>query len=284
MVPEVPDFRTRGTSGQLEIKALLSRFSNPMDPAYDLGLDFHCEFLENKKASGIFFWVQAKATEKFTDCWREYIKKDTIVLWLKQQSPVFVLLLETTSDHCYWLSVEDKRDEWLKKMNDKNATIEVVINRQNLLEKNGENGKFFDTIKRDLILTNANYGIPHMIGEGYVRHIPALRLSDEAVANLRGNIRLGFDYLIYDLLIKQDPNQAYHLARLLCEFDRGHYDHFLVLARICRLLGKRGEARDNYNISIGICKDDPNWNKWKKPEDASIEEIIAEIQKELNGL
>jgi hypothetical protein len=284
MIPEVPEFRTKGMSGQLEIKSLLSKFSNPMDPQYDLGLDFQCELLENNKPSGIFFWVQAKTTEKFVDFWSEYIDKKIITLWLKQQSPVFILLLENISGNCYWLSVEEKREEWLKKLEDKNNTIEVLMERKNLIEKNGKNLKFIMDIKRDMILTHANYGIPHMVGNGYVRSIPALRLSDTAQLNFRGNVRLGLDYLIYDLVIKEDPHQAYQLARILCEFDRGHYDHFLILARICRILGRRGEARDNYNIAIGICKDDPNWNKWKKPEDAAIEDIIAGIQKELDGL
>jgi hypothetical protein len=90
--------------------------------------------------------------------------------------------------------------------------------------------------------------------------------------------------LANDLIIKNNFQGAYNLLRLLTEFDRSHYDHFLTLARVCRALGKRSEARDNYNVAIGICRDDPNWNKLKRPENASIEEIINGIEKELSDL
>ncbi|MHA2408085.1 MAG: hypothetical protein ACXACA_06920, partial [Candidatus Ranarchaeia archaeon] len=177
---------------------------------------------------------------------------------------------------------EENRATWINKLKDSNKSIEVIINRKRLFEKIGENTQFIKQVKNDIICANANQGIPNMMGKGYVRSIPILWLSEFARSNIRHRIRLGLDYLIYDSILKKKFQEAYRLSKLLVEFDRSHYDHFLILARICHQLGKKSEARDNYNIAIGICKDDPNWNKRKRPEDVQIEEIIENIEKELS--
>jgi len=132
----------------------------------------------------------------------------------------------------------------------------------------------------DIVLANAVHGIPHMIGEGYVRSIPVLRLSEVARMNIRHRIRLGFNYLISDYWIGSNLEEAYKLGKLLATFDKDHYDHFVVLARICYQLGRDDEAIENYDSAIEVCKRDKKWNKMKKPEDPSIEEIIETIEKE----
>jgi hypothetical protein len=284
MLPKIPEYKKRGRSGEYEIASLLCTISNVMVPDYDVGFDFYCELLEGNSPSGKFFWVQAKTTQHIDNIWREYIDKKTIFLWLQQFSPVFVFVFEQTAEKCYWLSVEKHRAEWTNKIDDSNDSIEVLVDRKHVFERNGGNAEFIKQVRRDFILTSAVHGIPHMIGDGYVRSIPVLRLSELAISNVRHKIRLGLDYLIGDLLIKNNVQGAYELLRLLADFDRGHYDHFLILARVCRQLGKMSEARDNYNVAIGICKDDPNWNKRKKPEDATIEEVIESLEKELSEL
>lgn len=274
----------KGLSGEFQIASLLSNFSNVMSLGYDVGLDFYCELFENSSLSGKFFWVQAKATQKFDTCWSQRVEKETIELWLGQLFPVFILVIERDSGNCYWSSVEENREIWTKKLNDTNKTIEIFVSRKNILTTNDDNRLFVERVKEDIILTNANHGIPHMIGDGYVQSIPVLWLSKQAELNIRSSVRLGLDYLINDSILKNGFQSAYEFGRILTEFDRGHYDHFLTLARICRHLGKYAEARDNYNIAIGICKDDPNWNKLKKPQDVTIEEIIEGIEEELADL
>ncbi|MCW4002798.1 MAG: hypothetical protein NWE95_02670 [Candidatus Bathyarchaeota archaeon] len=54
-MPKVPQFRTKGQSGEYAVASLLSKFSNVMVPDYDIGLDFCCELLENGASTGIFF-------------------------------------------------------------------------------------------------------------------------------------------------------------------------------------------------------------------------------------
>jgi hypothetical protein len=284
MFPEVPYFKRKGKSGEYEVASILCNISNIMMPDFDVGLDFYCELFNEKLTSGIFFWVQIKATEKFDEFWSDYIKKETINTWLNQLSPVFIVLVEKVSGNIYWLSVEEKREEWNNKMADSNESINVVVDRKNLLERNGKNKLFMDRVNSDTILTHALHGIPHMIGNGYVRAIPILGLSDVSQTNIRGKVRLGLDYLINNAVLHEDYFQAYRLGKLLCEFDRGHYDHFLIMARTCRQVGCVAEARDYYNIAIGICKDDHNWNNRIKPGDQKIEDIIANIEKELVSL
>lgn len=280
MFPKIPRFRRTGKGGEHEIASVLGYFANIMSPEHDVGFDFLCELLENNQPSGNFFWVQAKTTEKFDENWTQRVDKKTITLWLKQFYPVFIILYEKSSDTVYWASVEEKRKEWEPKLGDKRKTVEVLVDRSYKLQKNNENLEFKKIVKRDIILANAVHGVPHMMGEGYVRSIPILQLSEVARRNIRHRIRLGFNYLIGDYWLRSNPEEAYNLGKLLASFDKHHYDHFLVLARLCHQLGLDDEARDNYDSAIEVCKRDEEWNKRKKPTDVSIEEIIASIEKE----
>ena len=282
LVPIIPEFRKKGRSGEYEIGSLLLDFANIASPEFDVGMDFYCELLEKNQPSGKIFWVQAKTTEKFNDNWSQHIEKKTIKHWLKQFYPVFIILFEKSSGIFYWISVQEKRKEWEKKLSDFNKTIEVVVNRSQPLKKNEENIEFKEIVNRDIVLANALHGVPHMIGEGDVRSIPILRLSEIARMNIRHRVRLGLNYLMADSWIKSNLNDAYKIAKLLATFDKDHYDHFLFLARICHQLGLNDEANENYTAAVEVCKRDKNWNKMKKPADPTIEEIIEDIEKEKN--
>jgi tetratricopeptide (TPR) repeat protein len=273
-----------GKGGEHQIASILGDLALISYPEFDIGFDFFCELLENSQPSGRFFWVQVKTTEKFNEKWSQYIDKKTIKLWLSQFYPVLITLYEKSSDSAYWVSVEEKRSEWGTKLVDKLNTIEVVVNRSQILKKNDENLAFKKIVKRDIVLANAVHGVPHMTGEGYVRSIPVLRLSEVARMNIRHRIRLGLNYLMADSWIRSNLEEAYDLAQLLATFDKNHYDHFLFLARICNTLGRDDEAIKNYDSAIEVCKRDKNWNRLKKPKDASIEEIIETIEKEKTTL
>ena len=282
MYPKIPKFRRIGESGQLEVASLLANFANVMMPEYDVGLDFFCELIENDDApSGVFFWVQAKATQDFGDYWSEHIDKKTIRLWLTRTSPVFIIVLERSSGLFYWASIHDSREQLLAELSNPDETINFSVERLRLLEKCGENSDFVKKIRHDTVLVNAIHGIPSMVGDGYVRSIPILHLSNAARENVRQRIRLGFDYLIGDSWLKSNLQEAYLLGKLLASFDLGHYDHFVFLARICLQLGKKEEAKAYYQKAIDVCKSDPNWNILKKKTDPFIEEIIENLENEL---
>lgn len=269
----------RGRIGELEIEARLSSFSNVMRPEYDVGIDYFCQLLEAKTAK--YFCVQAKSTKRFDKHWSKGIKKEIIQLWLEQRFPVFLILYEESSENCYWISIEDNRQFLNTKLNTNVKTITLKIGRSHTLSRHlAENTEFIEKVKQDSIVLNALYGIPEMIGEGYVGTIPVLYLSDGARENIKARVRLGMDYLIYDRWLRGDLLQAYQLSKILAKFDYSHYDHFLLLARFCVRLGRTAEAKKNYNAAIDICKRDTRWNERKGPNDPSIEDIIEMIEKE----
>lgn len=271
----------RGGSGESMIEARLKSFSNVMRPQYDVGIDYVCELIENESPSKKYFCVQAKSTKRFRDYWIRGIKKETLWLWLEQRFPVFLIVYDESSGNCYWASIQDNRKFLSDKLRSDARTVGVKVDKSNLLEgKDSDNTAFIKKIKQDSVLINALHGIPEMIGGGYVGTIPVLYLSDVARETIKDRVRLGMDYLIYDCLLKDDLQHAYELSGILAEFDHGHYDHFLILARICRRLSRFEEAEKNYNVAIDVCKKDPKWNKRKGPNDPSIEDIIKMIENE----
>ncbi|HML03611.1 MAG TPA: DUF4365 domain-containing protein [Candidatus Bathyarchaeia archaeon] len=283
---QIPKFARLGRSGQLEIASILSSFANYAQPEYDVGIDFFCELLDDGCPSGIFFWVQAKTSDKFEESWSEYIDKETVRLWLEQPFPVYIIVCEKASGSFYWASVEDNRENWQSMLLTKSKTINVVVSRSNVLEKDpNNNSEFKRKIRGDTIRLNAIKGIPMFVKQGYgspaFGYVPALRLSDVARENIRGTIRFGFDYLVIDEALRNQFENAYKLCKLLSEFDKCHYDHFLMFARICRQLGKSAEAKTTYETAIRICKGDRNWDKDRPQNIAPMSVIIHAIEEEM---
>jgi hypothetical protein len=283
MIPE--RYRT-GISGQTEIQSRLSSVARLMPAIPDVSFDFFCQLIENDLPSpNKFFWVQAKATKSLNDYWKEGIDKRTIETWLSQIFPVFVIVYDEASRNCYWTSVEDNRNYLTSKLGSEFETISLRIDKSHILGRGyQENTKFIRKIESDIILVSAVHGIPKMIGEGYVRVIPVLKLSGYVRSEVANNIRISLDYLIYDCILENDLQNAYRFSQILSNFDHGHYDHFLVLARICLQLGKKQEAIDNYDAAIEICKRDKNWNMKKGVNDPSIEDIISLLENEKKDL
>jgi len=250
-------------------------------------MDFYCRLLQNGKPSNKIFGVEVKSTGIFKDYYSESIQKDLIRFWLTQPFPVYVVVYEESSDNCYWTPVEDNREEWTNELRKDTKSITIRVDRAKVLEK-GPNEAFLNKIEQDIIIVNAIRGIPQFVSKGYegyaIGYIPILKLSDAARENVRGTIRYGFNYLINDSILRGDLPSAYSLGKLLADFDHGHYDHFVLLARICRELGKKEEAKTNYEIAIQICKSDPNWDKKKLPNAPYIGEIIENIEHELRDL
>lgn len=288
-MPIIPKFKRIGKSGQYEVASVLCSFANCSEQDYDVGIDFFCELLDDGQPSKNFFWVQAKTSDQFEECWSEHIDKETVRHWLEQPFPGYIIVCEKSSDSFYWASVEDNREIWQSLLPTDSKTINVVILRSNILEKDpNKNFKFKTKIRVDTIRLNAIKGIPMFIKQGYGSYVfgnvPALKLSDVARENIRGTIRFGFDYLVIDETLRNQFQNAYQLCKLLTEFDKGHYDNFLLLARICRELGKKAEAKANYETSIRTCKEDPNWDKNKPSNIPRISEIISAIEEEMATL
>jgi tetratricopeptide (TPR) repeat protein len=269
--------------GESFIEARLKSFAQVFRPVYlfEYGIDFYCRLLQDGKPSSKYFWVEAKATSYFGDHWSESIDKPIVDFWLRQTFPVFIAVYDNHSKNCYWASIEDMRGFLTEKLSTEAKTINVSVDKTHILEiGESKNAAFIRKIQHDAILISAGHGIAQPVGDGYVINLPVLLLPEDARARIRDKIRFGFEYLINDWVLKGNWEGAYSLCKILADFDRGHYEIFVMLARICRQLGKFDEAIDNYEIAITICKGDPNWDKRKGPDFPFIGEIIASIEKE----
>jgi hypothetical protein len=289
MAPErkIPWTQQLGEIGESTIKSYLAYFSNPMKPAFDIGIDFFCEMSEDGAPSGVFFLVQAKGTQHFDEKWGRSFDKDTIVSWLSQQFPAYVIVYDEVNKNCYWISIEEHRKSLIERTKSDNKTVYLAIDRTRVL-KPGENDEFIKRIKEDSASVsfrlNLVQGAPLFIGEGYVKGIPIMYLSDVVVVNIRERVRMSLNYLIHNYLLRNDLTNAYHSCRFLTDFDKSHYDHFVLFGNICKALGKAEEACVSYEKAIEICQRDKNWNRLKNLEDPSIEDIIASIRIEMKKL
>jgi hypothetical protein len=248
-------------------------------------MDFYCRLLQNGTPSDKTFGVEVKSTSGFGAIFSESIQKDHIQFWLTQPFPVYVVVYEESSDKCYWTSAEDNRKKWIDELRKDREEITIRVDRAKVLEK-GQNEAFIRKIEQDIIIVNASRGIPQFVSKGYkgpyaIGYIPILKLSDSARIGLRSTIRCGLNYLITDSILRDNLPNAYSLGKVLTDFDHGHYDHFVLLARICRKLGKKEEAKANYETAIQICKSDPNWDRERLPNAPYIGEIIANLEHEL---
>jgi hypothetical protein len=100
MKPRIPWTTRLGMIGEAQVKARLAYFSILTKYETDPGIDFYCELLENDSPS-LPFYVQAKGTEHFDDKWGQSIPKSTLVYWLQQPSPVFLLVYDERQGICH---------------------------------------------------------------------------------------------------------------------------------------------------------------------------------------
>jgi len=287
---KIPWSRRLGGIGESAIESRLKYFSNPMkpEPEYDVGIDFYCELIENGSPSLKFFLVQAKGTQHFDSRWGRSIDKETIQFWLNQPFPVYIIVYDDTDKNCYWMSIEKQRSKIIERMRSGDTkTVYLAVDRTRIL-RHDKNAEFVQRIKEDLkslsFRLNLIRGTPQFVGEGYVKGIPIVLLPENLMANIRHRIRVSMNYLIHNYLLRKEIVSAYNLCKFLTEFDRSHYDHFVLFGNICRSLGKTKEACSSYEQAIEICQRDKNWNKLKKSSDPSIEDIVASIENEMREL
>lgn len=140
-----------------------------------------------------------------------------------------------------------------------------------LRERNNE--EFTREVNEAAYRLNLIRGIPQFLGEGYIKTIPLVYLSDGLVENFRERVRISMLYLINNYLLKNDWEKAYSLCEILTKFDRSHYDHFVLFGQLNKVLGNNEKARQSFCEAIAICKRDKNWDRLKGPSDPSISEI-----------
>jgi len=275
-----------GIIGESEVKKRLSYFSIVNKYQTEVGIDFICELCERDVPSRMYFFVQAKGTRHFDERWGRSFEKKTIISWLNQPHPVFLVVYDEINRECYWMSIiEQFSKNWSKKMGTDSKTIYVKMDRSNVLEEGeNRNSVFIGKIKESSALINLIRGRPQFLGEGYVKRRPIVYLSNGSMVNIKANIRISMLYLITHYLLSNNIETAYLLCDFLTKFDKSHYDHFVLFGRINKFLGKREEAKKSFEEAIKICKRDKRWNALKAPSDPSIEDLVASIEKEMKSL
>jgi hypothetical protein len=277
--PRIPWTTRLGTVGESAIKSRLAYLSNPTKYEEDVGLDFYCELIEDD-APSIPFYVQAKGTGHFDNKWGSSIPKSTVTYWLQQQHPVFLVVYEDDTKTCYWMSIEDYRHSLIQKIfTTESKTIYVRMDRSNTLEdtKDG-NEAFIAKVKQDSYSVQLFRGRPQFVGEEYVKKMPSPPRSDAELRETRETVRACLYSLTQHSLAKEDLGTAYTYCQFLAEFDKSHYNHFVWLGRIAKVIGRPEVAKQGFEQALRICRADTHWPR------ESMDELIASIEKELGEL
>jgi hypothetical protein len=274
MQPTVPWTTRLGTVGESEVRTRLAYFSNPTKYETDLGIDFYCELLENDSPS-LPFYVQAKGTEHFDDKWGQSILKSTLVYWLQQPFPVFLLVYDEPRRVCYWMSIERQRYYLIERIFTTDATtIYLTMDRSNVIEQGRDrNQSFIQGIKEDTALVQLFRGQAVFRGDGYVKQVPPPPRTELELGRIKENVRAGLYSLVQYYSATQDLPSAKLLCEFLASFDTDHHLHFEWLGRINAVLGDRPAARANFWKAIEICQHD---KKLSKEELQSMLDSITE--------
>jgi len=275
-----------GDISEDEIRKRLRYFSLVTKVKTDIGIDFLCELMKDDVPSQKYFFVQAKGTQHFDESWGTSIKKRTVINWLNQPHPVFLVVYDEVNKDCYWMSViEQFTKSWSKRIGTSSETIYIKIDKSHILEDGqNKNDEFIGRIKEDSFFVGLSRGHPQLLGEGYVRKIPIVSLSKGVMLNLKESIRISALFLIYHYLLNKNLKDAYLLCEFLTKLDQSHYNQFELFGHLNRMLGNKSKARESFKKAIEICEGDKKWDIRKAPSDPSIQEIIASLKKAIKSL
>ena len=277
-----------GGIGESATETVLKSFAQVFRPVplFEYSIDYYCRLIHKGKPLTPF-WVEVKSSKCIKDDWKKSIKRETVIFWLNQQSPVFIVIYDISEDICYWISVEDNRETWKRNLEKNNKTITLKVQKSQTLRKaNRINIEFIQKIKNDTIRVSIANGIPEVIargGKGVTPNygffdFPNIELSENAQKSFKKKIRFSLNFLVKDQCSKKCWPEAYRLCKILTDFDKDHYDHFELMGDICVQLGKSDEAITYYDIAIDVFRRDPNWDKNRVEGILSKSENIQRIE------
>lgn len=277
--PKVPWTTRLGTIGECQIKVCLSYFSISNKYETDPGIDFYCELLENDSPS-LPFYVQAKSTEHFDGHWGVSIPKPTLVYWLYQPAPVFLIVYDDVNKRCYWMPIEEIRYLLIEQIFfTESKTVYVKMDRTHELEQGQHlNQDLINRIKQDTSLVQLFRGQAVFRGDGYVSQLPPTPRSELELVRIKENVRAGLYSLVQHCNTSQDINAAKLYCEFLVEFDLDHYNHFIWLGQINLAEGNHSEAVKNFRRALEICETDKIW-----PIE-TLQPIIDDIKEQLEKL
>jgi hypothetical protein len=287
-MPRVPWTTRLGHIGEDRISSVLS-YSCLVNKHYrELGIDFHCELLENGSPSGQVFYVQAKGSQHFDETWSQSIPKSTVAYWLSQTCPVMLVVYDENAKVCYWMSIESYRYNFLPQLGSSSlgTTIRITLDRSKVLaEKTNANDAFVNQIKADQGSIMLWMGHPQLKGEGYLRELPPAPRSSVELAKVEDNLRMSLYSLVKHYMGSYQWRWAQHLCQFLTEVDRSHYNQFVMLAQIEEVLGHKEAAFLYFKEALEICQRDKKWEresmkKLKQAIKREIRRIEASLQNE----
>ncbi len=267
----------------------LAQVSSPIRLS-EYAIDYICRLYQKNKPSNKIFFVEVKTATHPALSWRRQISRDTIGFWLSQSYPVYIVVYDLKNDVCYWISAEDNREKWSKKLEQGVKKISIRVDGLHTLKKAPDpNLDFVHKIEQDTIRLSSIYGIPRVLYKGgkgikgvYYFEYPNLGLlSNSTRSKFQKTIRYSLYILINDGLLRKDLQvlqETYRLSKILTDFDKAHYENFLVRAEVCLQLKKGKEARRYYNEAIKCLESDKIWDINRPEGIKSKAEIISEIQ------
>jgi hypothetical protein len=268
-----------GHIGEDRVSAVLS-YSCLVNKHYrEVGIDFHCELLENGSPSGRVFYVQAKGSQHFDETWSQSIPKSTVAYWLSQTAPVMLVVYDENAKVCYWMSIESHRYDFLPKLSSSSGTIHIMLDRsKTLTEETNANDAFIDQIKADQGSIMLWMGHPQPKGEGYIKELPPAPRSQQELARVEDNLRMNLYSLVRYCMGSYEWARARDLCEFVTKFDRSHYNQFVMLGQIQEVLGDRRAALLSWKEALGICERDKKWER------ESMDRIKEAIKREIGRI
>jgi len=275
---KVPWNNRLGIIAQSEIKKRLSYFANVNEYNVDVGLDFYCELLENDSPK-LPFYIQAKGTEHFDDNWGQSIPKSTIIYWLQQVFPVYLVVYDENDGNCYWLAIEDIRYDLLQKLSKPNSnSIYITVTKNNkLLTGKRQNESLVEKIKEDKNSIDRFLGFPPFKGEGYLKSLPEPPQSLSEYKRIKENTRANLYSMMQYHSSAGEDDEVYSYCEFLTKMDKSHYNHFVWFGILNKKKGNSNIAKEHFKKALEICKADKIW-----PEE-SMKNIIEYIKNEIDN-
>ena len=276
---QVPWTTRLGAASESAIKSHLEYVAIVSKYEVDAGIDFYCELIEGDSPSNPFY-VQAKGTRHFGDGWGRSIPKSTIMYWLQQQHPVFLIVHDDKTGTCYWMSIEDSRYDLIRKiLTSDGDSVYIKMDKSNSLDRGKDkNEAFIAKVRDDEISVQLFRGRPQFIGKEYVKTIPPRPRSNVELVQTRETVRACLYSLVEHYRAEGDRETAFMYCQFLARFDDSHYNHFLWLGDIAKALGREDIAKESYEQALKVCRADKNW------QGESMERIIAYLEEKLRGL
>lgn len=265
------DWNSRiGIKGESVVRVRLSEIALITKYEEDVGIDF-IGILLDKEDDKFFtpnrtFYAQVKSTSILDKNFSTRIKVSTINHWLDREAPVFLFLVDVFTERVYWVSIEDIRQDLIKRIDDRRGNSFIKIKFDDKKELKKENTFLFplkvraDSNKLIRLRAAENFRFA-LRGKGYVKKMP-MEIIDENEMNLaRDYLRMiavacaDYHFRLYRKGRASDLKKSEEYLKAIWYVDKSHYEIPYVLSLIYQEMKENKEALYFLQKSIEIMKD-----------------------------